>query len=139
MPADEPNLHAAAVAYAAELDRVLGRVGRFDFVLLGVGADGHVASLFPGHPALLETKRSVVAIDDAPEPPARRLTLTLPVLASAARVVVAAFGESKASVLGEVLTREDSPLPVARVLRQAERPLLVADRAAASRIPGALV
>jgi 6-phosphogluconolactonase len=98
-----------------------------------------VASLFPGHPALLETKRSVVAIDDAPEPPARRLTLTLPVLASAARVVVAAFGESKASVLGEVLTREDSPLPVARVLRQAERPLLVADRAAASRIPGALV
>ncbi len=138
MPANEPNLQAASVAYSAELDRVLGRSGRFDFVLLGVGSDGHVASLFPGHAGLLETHRSVVSIEGAPKQPARRLTLTLRVLASAGRVVVAAFGESKALVLDEVLTREDSPLPVARLLRQAERPLLVADHAAAGRIPGAL-
>ena len=136
MPADEPDLHDAAIAYGNELARVIGASGRLDFVLLGVGPDGHVASLFPGHAALRESERSVVAVEDAPKLPMRRLTLTLPVLVSAARLVVAAFGDSKAQVLGEALTDEASPLPVAMVLRRSARSLLVADHAAASRIQG---
>jgi 6-phosphogluconolactonase len=135
MPADESSLTGAAVAYGAELDRVLGRAGRFDFVLLGAGADGHVASLFPGHAALADAHRSVIAVDNAPTQPVRRLTLSLPVLASASRVVVAVFGEAKAQALAEAVTLKDSALPVAQVLRRAERPLLVLDHAAASRIP----
>lgn len=131
MRADQADLPAAAAAYGRELDRVLGPSGRLDFVLLGVGPDGHVASLFPGHSALRETQDRVVAIQDAPKPPPQRLTMTLPAIASARRVVVAAFGESKAAVLGEALSRNDSPLPVALVLRRADRPLLVADPAAA--------
>lgn len=134
MPADEPDLHAAAVMYGDEISRVLGPSRRFDYVLLGVGPDGHVASLFPGHAALQETERSVVAIDDAPKLPPHRLTLTLPILTSAGRVAVVAFGESKAHVLGEACTREDSPLPVSQVLRRSARPLLVVDPAAGARI-----
>jgi 6-phosphogluconolactonase len=136
MRADEPDLDAAAVAYGGELARVAGPSRRLDLVLLGVGPDGHVASLFPGHPALREADRPVVAVEDAPKLPSRRLTLTLPVLVAAARVVVAAFGESKAPALGEALTQEDSLLPVALVLRQAGRSLLVADHAAARLCSG---
>jgi len=135
MPADEPDLTAAAAAYGDELIRVLGPSGPIDYVLLGVGPDGHVASLFPGHPAIAETKRQVVAIEDSPKPPARRLTLTLPALVSARRVAIAAFGGEKSRVLGEVFARGEAPLPVAMVLRQSARPLLVADRSAASGIP----
>ena len=135
MPAEHLEVDAAAV-YAAELVRVLGPSGRLDVALLGVGPDGHVASLFPGHAALLETTRLVVALDDAPMPPPRRLTMTLRMLTSAGRVIVAAFGDSKAPLLTEALTDDNSPLPVARVLRGAPRPLVVADDAAAGGLKG---
>lgn len=136
MPADDPDLAAGAVAYGRELTRVLGEPARLDFVLLGVGPDGHVASLFPGHPALSEERRMVVPVMDAPKPPARRLTLTWPVLAGAERVVVVAFGESKARAMQEAIERRDSSLPVARVLRRAGRSLVLVDEAAASRMGG---
>ena len=83
MPADDPDLDAAARTYERELVRVLGDPPRFDVVLLGVGPDGHVCSLFPGQPALEEASRLVVAVTDSPKPPPRRLTLTLPALAGA--------------------------------------------------------
>src|SRR5262245_51167526 len=66
------DLNAAAAAYSDELVRVLGRTPRFDFVLLGVGPDGHVASLFPGHAALSEEHRLALPIVDSPKPPPRR-------------------------------------------------------------------
>ena len=62
MPADNPDLDEAAVAYGAELRRVLGEAPHFDLVLLGVGPDGHVASLFPGHKALSEERELVLPI-----------------------------------------------------------------------------
>ena len=133
MPADGPDLAAAAVAYSQELTRILGAPARMDFVLLGVGQDGHVASLFPGGAALADA-RLVVAVGDAPKPPSGRLTLTLPVLAQAARVVVMAFGQSKAAVIWEAIERVDSTLPLALVLRRAQRGLVLLDDGAAASL-----
>ena len=130
-----PDLDAAAAEYAQQLATTDGSPPVLDLVLLGVGEDGHVASLFPGHPALMEESALVVAVTDAPKPPARRLSLTMPVLAGAVRVVVAAFGKAKADTLRAALDPA-SPLPVARVLSRAKRPLVLVDReAGAALIP----
>ena len=116
MPAEDPNLDAAARTHERELVRVLGKPPRFDVVLLGVGPDGHVCSLFPGHPALEEASRLVVAVTDSPKPPPRRLTLTLPALAGA-EIFIAAFGAEKRDAIREALNTPASPLPVARAAR----------------------
>jgi len=131
MAAAAVNLEAAAAAYEYEMIRFLGRPPSLDVALLGMGPDGHVCSLFPGHPLLLEERRLVAAVHDSPKPPARRLTLTLPALASAGRVVVAAPGEAKAAPAREALRDPGSTLPVAVVLRSARRVLLLLDHGAA--------
>ena len=136
MPADNHDLDAAARAYEAELTRTLGADPIFDVVLLGVGPDGHVCSLFPGHPALDVTARRVVAITDSPKPPPARLTLTLPALAGA-DIVIAAFGEAKAVAIAEAIERPDSPLPVARAARAGRRAILLLDAGAARSITSA--
>jgi len=102
--------------------------------LLGVGPDGHVASLFPGHLALTEKRKLVLPIVDAPKPPPHRLTLTLPILTSADRVIVMALGESKAAVMHEALTQEDSVLPVSLVLQHSARSLVLLDEHAGARL-----
>ncbi len=114
--------------------RILGAPPRLDLALLGVGPDGHVCSLFPGHPLLLEESRSVAVVDDSPKPPPRRLTLTLPVLAAAELVVVAALGRGKAEVVREAVEESASALPVARVARRARRCVFLVDAEAASRL-----
>jgi 6-phosphogluconolactonase len=134
MRADEVNLHQAAQAYANELRAVAGNPPRMDFVLLGVGPDGHVASLFPGHPASGNERDLVAVVEDAPKPPPRRLTLTLPVLANAERVVVVALGKSKAQAIYDALNCRDSVLPVGAVVARARRPLILIDREAASLV-----
>jgi PPK2 family polyphosphate:nucleotide phosphotransferase len=133
MPADRPDLEAAARDHERELTAALGTPPRLDLVLLGVGPDGHVCSLFPGHSALLEQGRFVVAVEDSPKPPPRRLTLTLPVLEAAGLVVVAAFGEAKAEAVRAALEDPSSMLPVALVARGA-RVLFLLDPAAARRL-----
>jgi 6-phosphogluconolactonase len=94
---------AAADAYAAELRAAFGLAPgnrpAFDLVLLGIGADGHTASLFPGTPALVEHTRIAVAVE-APAPPRDRVTLTFPVLNAARAVVVLAAGGDKAAAIG---------------------------------------
>lgn len=130
MPADATNLEAAARAYEAELVRVLGNPPRFDIVLLGVGPDGHVCSLFPGHAALLEVSQRVLPIADSPKPPPRRLTLTLPALADA-DIYIAAFGAAKADVIREALATPASPLPVARAARAGRSAVFLLDDEAA--------
>jgi 6-phosphogluconolactonase len=134
MPADQADLKAAAAAYGEELVRVLGKTPRLDLLLLGVGPDGHVASLFPGHSALSEEHRLALPIVDAPKPPPRRLTLTLPILTSAERVIVMALGESKAAIMREALRQKDAQLPVSLVLRRAHRPLVLLDEEAGARV-----
>jgi 6-phosphogluconolactonase len=132
--ADDGNLESAATGYEAEISRVLGETPRLDVSLLGVGPDGHVASLFPGHAALDEDRRRVLAIADAPKPPPCRLTLTLPLLAGAERVVVMALGQPKAAVMREALRDETSSLPVSLVLQRARRPLVLLDPEAGARV-----
>jgi 6-phosphogluconolactonase len=80
---------------------------------LGVGEDGHVASLFPGHRLLRAWDRDVAELDDAPKPPSRRTTLTLRALTAARRIVVFAAGPSKADALRDALGNDESELPVA--------------------------
>lgn len=132
MKADAADLDEAAAGCADELRRVLGTPPRLDFVLLGLGPDGHVCSLFPGHALLREERLWVAAVRDAPKPPPRRLTLTLPSLAAAELVVVAAFGEAKARVVSDALEDGTSRSPLALVRRRARRTLVLLDPPAAS-------
>jgi len=131
MPADAVDLVRAADDYDHEIRRVLGERPCLDYVILGVGPEGHVASLFPGHPALAETSRLATAVFDAPKPPPSRLTLTMPLLLAARRVVVMALDASKAPVIEEVLAADASTLPVSLVLRGGNRSLLLLDASAA--------
>src|SRR5207245_2651117 len=96
MEADDPDLEAAAARYAAMLS------DRLDVLVLGMGPDGHTASLFPRSPALRETEKRVVPAI-SPVPPIHRLTITPPVIAAARRVAVITAGASKAPVVAEVL------------------------------------
>lgn len=115
---------AGAAAYAAEIRGV-----RLDLCLLGLGEDGHTASLFPGSTALSERTREAVAVV-ASKPPPHRITLTLPVLRAARELVVLAVGEGKADAVAAVLRGHDPAYP-ASLLPQPT--LLVVDSAAASR------
>jgi 6-phosphogluconolactonase len=87
----------------------------FDLILLGIGPDGHTCSLFPGHELLSEEDRWVAFIEDSPKPPARRLTLTYPVINHAARVVFVATGAGKVDVLSTILDKPEEGLPASRV------------------------
>lgn len=135
MRADFPDLDRSAADYADDMERVLGTPPRLDLVLLGVGPDGHVGSLFPGHALLREERRWVASIEDAPKPPARRLTLTLPALEAAELVIVAAFGPGKAAAVRAALHDPESELPVALATRRARRALFLLDPPAGERAP----
>jgi 6-phosphogluconolactonase len=109
---------------------------RFDLVLLGVGEDGHTASLFPGNPALEERKRWVVAVEADAKPPRRRLTLTLPVLDAAREVVFLAAGASKRPVISAIAAERAAAarrFPAAMV--RAERITWLVDEAASREVP----
>ncbi len=82
-------------------------VPAFDVVLLGVGPDGHLASLFPGDPALDVDDRTVVGVRHSPKPPPERVTLTYPALAQARELWFVAAGEGKAQAVGRALRGDD--------------------------------
>ena len=109
MPAEADDLQAAAQDYATTLTEHCG--DQLDLVLLGIGEDGHIASLFPGHPGLDELE-PVFPVTDSPKPPPRRLTLGLPVLRAARRLVILVTGATKGRVLGRALQGPDRSLPV---------------------------
>jgi 6-phosphogluconolactonase len=88
--------------------------GALDIALLGVGADGHVASLFPGHPAL-EVDDLALAVHDSPKPPSARISLTIPTLMRSGTLILLARGKGKAHVVRRALAA-DADLPVSRLL-----------------------
>jgi 6-phosphogluconolactonase len=126
MAADAPDPAAAAKEYEKRIVRASGAPPHLDVVLLGVGSDGHICSLFPNHPALAERSRLVLPIADSPKPPTRRLTLTLPALAGAL-VVTAAFDVTKKAAIDEALLDRDSSLPVAHAARNARQSVFLLD------------
>lgn len=128
--AEDPE--RAAAAYEAELRQELGPAPRLDLAILGMGADGHVASLFPGSPVLEERQRLVCATAGGPPEP-RRLTLTLPALCAARAVLFLVSGAEKADTVAEVLAGRRPELPAARVRPEGLVHWLL-DREAASRI-----
>ena len=101
----EPSPVQAANRYDTELRAFFGETPSFDLVLLGLGEDGHTASLFPGSPALSETKRWAVEVEHTTPPPPLvwRVTLSLPVLNAAQQVVFLVSGVGKARILSQVL------------------------------------
>ena len=84
----------------------------FDLLLLGCGPDGHTCSLFPGHELLRESDAWVAPIEDSPKPPAKRITLTLPVVTHGAKIAFVATGDGKRDILRQILdTEEGRSLP----------------------------
>lgn len=140
MHGELPDLAQAARRATDDLKLIAGDPPYIDFVLAGVGDDGHVASIFPNRPGdqadSSAAARSpkvdgpVIPVYDAPKPPPRRLTLTLPVLAHAGFVVVAAFGASKAAAIQGALHDGHAFTPIAELLGSASSSLVLLDRAA---------
>ena len=86
----------------------------FDLLLLGVGPDGHTASLFPGHALLNVTDRLVASISDSPKPPPRRITMTFPLINNARFSIFAVPGKGKADIIKQVFADKDD-LPAGKV------------------------
>ncbi|MER7365015.1 6-phosphogluconolactonase [Nonomuraea wenchangensis] len=129
----------SAESYAAELRAAArpedhGPVPGFDVMLLGMGPDAHVASLFPGLPALYDT-RPVVAVHGSPKPPPTRISLTLPAIRAAREVWVVAAGEEKAGAVHLALSASGPVQVPAAGARGRQRTLFLLDRAAAGKIP----
>ncbi len=127
MEAERADIEAAARDYDRQLPEAL------DVLVLGVGPDGHTASIFPGSPLLKETRR-VVAITDSPKPPPRRLTITPPVIKAARAIVVVATGADKAKVIARALDGPEHPLELP--IQLARRGAWFLDAAAASALRG---
>ncbi len=132
------DVHAGAAAYARELREHRGE--EFEVVMLGVGPDGHVASLFPAFPQL-RAEELAVAVTGSPKPPPQRITLTLPALNQARQVWFVVSGGAKADAVARASAEAQVPtdpgrderLPAARV-RGRERTVWYVDEPAASRL-----
>jgi 6-phosphogluconolactonase len=147
MPASDgpygADVEAAAEAYAAELAKAAGPenhgpVPSFDVLMLGVGPDTHVASLFPELPAVRETERTVVGVHGAPKPPPTRISLTLPAIRSAREVWLLAAGEDKAEAAAIALSGAGEIQAPAAGAYGRSRTLWLLDAAAASQLPRSL-
>jgi len=138
VPAENPDATAAASDYEAQLRRFFelkpGEFPRFDLILLGLGPDGHTASLFPDSPALDEQSRLVVA-NWVAKFNAYRITFTFPVLNRAAEVMFLASGADKANMLHQVMEGKSTPpLPSQRVQPSDGKLLWLLDEAAAANL-----
>lgn len=120
----------AAAAYDAQL-----RGGRLDLVLLGLGEDGHTASLFPNAPSLEERERLAVAAAPGQPPDVPRVTLTLPALAAARTIVFLAVGAGKADAVARAFAQPPGPATPASLVRARDgRTAVVLDEDAAARL-----
>jgi 6-phosphogluconolactonase len=138
IPATEPD---AAERYESDLRGVFSSlplkeslsvssdIPRFDLILLGMGPDGHTASLFPGQPGVEEKTLLVVRVDGAPKPPPARVTFTLPLINAARHVAFLVTGKDKNAALRRVLNG-DPALPASRVAPRDGTLTFLADAAA---------
>lgn len=137
------DVDAAAAAYAAELAAATGPEGqgpvpRFDVLMLGVGPDTHVASLFPGHPGVRETERTVIGVHGAPKPPPLRISLTLPAVRAAREVWLLAAGEDKAEAVALALSGADEVQAPAAGAYGRSSTLWLLDEPAAGQLPAGM-
>ena len=125
------DVDAAAAAYAA----ILGTDPHFDVVMLGIGPEGHVASIFPESAAVYD-ERPVVAVRNCPKPPPTRISLTLPTIRTAAQVWIVTAGQGKAQAVATALAGAgEVSLPAAGAVGTA-RTLFLLDSAAAGALGG---
>ena len=110
------TVRESAEDYAA---RLVGH-GLPQAAVVSIGPDGHVASLFPGRAALLDTRTTVVAVTDSPKPPPARITWTMPLLQSCPRILLVAVGADKTDVVSRVLDGDASLPATALVTAEAE-------------------
>ncbi len=129
MPVDRSDLEAAAAEYARSLALVAGAPPVLDLVHLGLGPDGHTASLVPGDP-VCEVRDRDVALTAGPYQDRRRMTLTYPALGRARSILWLVTGDSKVEMLAR-LRRGDPDIPAGRV--RSEHALVLADRSAAGQ------
>ncbi len=120
--------YEAAAEYAAELGDTC-----FDITLLGMGADGHVASIFPNHPSFEPTNKTVIGVTDSPKPPAERISLTLPTLSRSAEIWFMITGKAKAPLLARAF-EGDATVPAGHP-RGTEATYWFLDEAAATWLP----
>jgi 6-phosphogluconolactonase len=139
-PSDGPDgddAEAAAARYARELAAAAesgSELPIFDVLMLGVGEDGHVASVFPGHP-VLQAAGTTAAVHDSPKPPPTRITLTLSTIRSAREVWLIASGPDKTDAVGRAVEGDGpDPVPAASAVGQ-QRTLWLLDRVAAEKVP----
>lgn len=142
IPLPEENIHRMGASSqfetaedaAADYVRTYADAGSpaFDVLMLGLGPDGHVASLFPDHPGYAATGAAAIAVHDSPKPPPTRVSLSLETINTAKEVWVVATGAAKAEVIGKCL-RGDTEFPGAAV-RGTERTLWLLDAAASTHI-----
>jgi 6-phosphogluconolactonase len=111
-----------------------GEFPKFDLILLGIGEDGHTASLFPGNPSLRETGRMAVAVRPSGKYKKQRITLTFPVINNAHTIVFLASGIKKAVILKEILDKRNSLLPAAMVKPKRGTLFFLIDKSAGSRL-----
>jgi 6-phosphogluconolactonase len=122
MRGEADDLEQAAREYDKALPPAL------DLIILGVGHDGHVCSLFPGHPALQVEDRRVLAILDSPKPPPRRLTLSLPYVCASRRVWIVAVGPRKLPLLQRAASSEPATTPLDFVVRGSQNVTIFTDQ-----------
>jgi len=138
MPSEVPP-EKGALRYQQELlyyfQPEIGHCPIFDLVFLGMGGDGHTASLFPGHDALDEEERLIVAVKGG-DPNVSRLTMTLPLLNRARQIVFLVSGTEKAETLRNVFREKGAGLPVQRIQPSEGDLIWLLDRKAALLLPG---
>ncbi len=142
MPASDgefgDDLGAAALAYEQLLAANAGRgqpVPNFDVHLLGMGPEGHINSLFPDSPAVLEGTRMVVAVDDSPKPPPQRITLTLPAVQRSREVWLMVSGAAKADAVAAAIGGAPPVAVPAAGAIGLETTLWLLDEEAAGKLP----
>ena len=139
---DGADVDAAAARYAKELAASAPRGGdvpEFDVLLLGVGPDAHVASLFPEHPALHERDAAVIGVRGAPKPPPTRLSMTFPSLCAARDVWFLVSGADKAGAVGLALSGAGQLQAPAAGVTGTRSTTGLLDRSAATHVPKALI